>query len=210
MYYYNSRNSPRCICKIILSWFISALFSLVPLIVNENASFLPHSAICVIDWFTVEAYYLTVTSILIMPCLAATLFNYARIFFWRIQYGTGFLQLKAAKVEYLLEPTHVFALVLTLVFWSSWLPYLVHLIQYKLAGPRTPSFVDIWTGFAQSMWKFPIMVVFCPRYRGYAVAYGARRCGCLRASRLFARHKVAQVVFSTRSKGTDDDPEIYI
>lgn len=147
---------------------MSALFSLVPLIVNKNASFLPHSAVCVIDWFTVEAYYLTVTSIVIVPCLAATLFNYARIFFWRIQYGTGFLKLKAANVEYLVEPTHVMALVLTLVFWCSWLPYLVHLIQYKVWGPRTPAFGDIWTGFAQSVWKFPIMVAFCPRYRGYA------------------------------------------
>lgn len=167
----------RCICKIILSWIMSALFALVPLIVNENASFLPHSAVCVIDWFTVEAYYLTVTSIVIVPCLAATLFNYARIFFWRIQYGTGFLKLKAANVEYLLEPTHVMALVLTLVFWGSWLPYLVHLIQYKVWGPRMPAFADIWTGFAQSVWKFPIMVAFCPRYRGYARGHwGWRRC----------------------------------
>lgn len=165
----------RCICKIILSWIMSALFSLVPLIVNKNASFLPHSAVCVIDWFTVEAYYLTVTSIVIVPCLAATLFNYVRIFFWRIQYGTGFLKLKAANVEYLVEPTHVMALVLTLVFWCSWLPYLVHLIQYKVWGPRTPAFGDIWTGFAQSVWKFPIMVAFCPRYRGYAGRWCCRR-----------------------------------
>lgn len=164
---YKQRTRARCICKIILSWIMSALFSLVPLIVNKNASFLPHSAVCVIDWFTVEAYYLTVTSIVIVPCLTATLFNYGRIFFWRIQYGTGFLKLKAANVEYLLEPTNVMALVLTLVFWCSWLPYMVHLIQYKVLGPRTPAFGDIWTGFAQSVWKFPIMVTLCPRYRGY-------------------------------------------
>lgn len=146
---------------------MSLLFSVVPLIVNQNATFLHHSAVCVINWFTVEAYYLTVTSILIMPCFVATVFNFGRIYFWRLQYRTGFLKLKAANVEYLLEPTHEMSLLLVLVFWCSWLPYVVHLVQYKVHGPRQPTFGDVWTGFAQSVWKFPIMLVFCPRYRNY-------------------------------------------
>lgn len=147
------------------------LFSLVPLFVNKQATFLEHSAVCVINWFTVEAYYLTVTCIVIIPCLMATVFNFFRIYFWRLKYRTGFLKLKAANVEYLLEPTHEMALLLVLVFWCSWLPYVVHLIQYKILGPRTPTFVDIWIGFSQSMWKFPIMVIFCPRYRAYFTSY---------------------------------------
>lgn len=146
---------------------MSALFALAPLIVNKNGTFLHQSAICIIDWFTVEAYYLTVTCIIIVPCLAATIYNFARIIFWRLRYRTGFLQLKAASVEYLLEPTHEMSLLLVLVFWCSWLPYVIHLVQYKLAGPRTPTFVDIWAGFSQSMWKLPIMITFCPRYRNY-------------------------------------------
>lgn len=160
---------------------MSLLFSVVPLIVNKNATFLHHSAVCVINWFTVEAYYLTVTFILIMPCFVATVFNFGRIYFWRLQYRTGFLKLKAANVEYLLEPTHEMSLLLVLVFWCSWLPYVVHLVQYKVHGPRQPTFGDVWTGFAQSVWKFPIMLVFCPRYRNYfcsMLPYGGGLSGC--------------------------------
>lgn len=119
-----------------------------------------------------------------MPCFLATIYIFIRIFIWRTKYRRGWYykhnrnqNMTAARAQNLLNPTHRMALILVLAFWLSWLPYGIHIIKLNIFGPIKPNFTEIWTGFSQAIWKLPIMIGFCPRYRTYfAMLFQMDRC----------------------------------
>lgn len=154
--------------------------------VHGTANYLTIPSICTINWLGLEAYYTTVMCILFMPCFLATIYIFVRIFIWRTKYRRGWYYkhnrnqiMTAARAENLLNPTHRMAFILVLTFWLSWLPYGVHILRLNVFGPIKPDFTEIWTGFSQGIWKLPIMIGFCPRYRNYfAMLFHLDRCSC--------------------------------
>lgn len=77
-------------------------------------------------------------------------------------------KLTEAYIQYLMDPNHKMSLALVLVFWISWLPYTVHILQTKFIEPELlPTFFDVWSGHSQGVWKLPILIACCPRYRDY-------------------------------------------
>lgn len=87
----------------------------------------------------------------------------------RIQYRAQKTRrkLSAASVEYLLDPAHRMCLVMFLMFWASWTPFTIQAFRFLNDELKLPSAYVIWLGCLQGIWKFPIMIVFCPRYRQY-------------------------------------------
>lgn len=124
--------------------------------------------ICTINWHKAVGYFAVVIIATVVPCLLCSSFNFTKIFYWRMQWQLRKTKrkLSAASVQCLLEPTHVVCLVLFIVFWSSWIPFCVHIYGH-LSTLQTPSVFSFWLGGSQGIWKFPIMIAFCPKYRQF-------------------------------------------
>lgn len=75
-------------------------------------------------------------------------------------------KLSGAAVEKHFDPTHDVCLVLFLTFWSSWIPFAVDIYGY-ISESKAPSAYYFLLGTSQGIWKFLIIIIFCPRYRKY-------------------------------------------
>lgn len=160
----------RFICKIVLSWFVSAVYSFAPIVVQKTGRYVKHSFVCILNSLNLESYYATVTIIIILPCFLGTNFNFARIFFMRIRYLTHRRQskLSEADIELLMDPNHKMSALLALVFWITWLPYIV----YMLADASTePSPFEYWSGKFGALPRLPILTMCFPRYRNYLCSF---------------------------------------
>lgn len=157
----------RFICKIVMSWFVSAVYSFAPIVANTSGKFLKNSFVCTLNWLNFEPYYITVTVIIILPCFFGTIYNFARIFLMRLIYQSNkcFKKLAEADVEYLMDPSHKMSVLLVILFWISWSPYIFHLITENFYETvDEPTFFQYWTG---KFGKLPILTIFFPRYREY-------------------------------------------
>lgn len=160
----------RFICKIVLSWFVSAVYSFAPIVAQKTGRYVKHSFVCILNSLNLESYYATVTIIIILPCFLGTNFNFARIFFMRTRYLTHRRQskLSEADIELLMDPNHKMSALLALVFWITWLPYIV----YMLADASTePSPFEYWSGKFGALPRLPILTMCFPRYRNYLCSF---------------------------------------
>lgn len=161
----------RCICQIVLAWSVALSYSFVPasLYSAKFSTILIDDHICTVNWNKTAGYFAAIIIATVVPCLFGSICNFTRIFYWRRLYKMQKWKRKltAASVEYLMEPAHQVSLVLFLVFWSSWMPFSVQIYRYLSDELQVPSYFVIWLGSSQGMWKFPIMMIFCPRYREY-------------------------------------------
>lgn len=135
---------------------------------DQSVIYLTEPSVCRINWHNLQVYYLSVVCVLFLPSILATFFILAKIFVLRAKYLIGCFNLKGSMAEALLEPTHRMTLILVLLFWLSWTPYSIHLLlECGKIKINYLTFWDVWIGVSQSIWKLPIMIGFCPRYRGY-------------------------------------------
>lgn len=145
-------------------------FSFVPssLYCARLSTILVDNHLCIINWHKAVGYFAAIIIATVVPCLLCSVFNFIKIFFWQMQWKVQKTkrELSAASVECLLEPTHVVCLILFLVFLISWIPFSVDMFGH-LSELQVPSFYSFWLGGSQGIWKFPIMITFCPRYREY-------------------------------------------
>lgn len=102
-----------------------------------------------------------------------------------------------------MEPAHQLSLVLFLVFWSSWMPFSVQIYRYLSDELQVPSFFVIWLGGSQGIWKFPIMMIFCPRYRQYLNSVRGSKNAVLTEVHLETREYNVQTVQTVQTNDTE-------
>lgn len=172
----------RCMCEIILAGLVAFLFSFATSssVSNLLTTLLDHQ-LCTINWSKAAGYFYTVVITTVIPCIICVTFNFALIFYWRVQWQTGRTKTKlnGATVEALLDSTHVVCPIMFMVFWSSWMPFFIDFYRFP-DGRRSLSSAStlyFWLGCSQGIWKFPIMML-CPRYRnrmfGFCVVRAAK------------------------------------
>lgn len=153
-----------------MAWFIALSLSFTPALLRSSSlsTQLVEHHICTINWHDAVGYFAVVIIATVVPCLLCTSCNFIKIFYLRMQWTLRKTKrkLSAASVQCLFDPTHAVCSVLFIVFWSSWIPFTVHICGH-LATLQTPSVFSFWLGGSQGIWKFPIMIAICPRYRRY-------------------------------------------
>lgn len=149
-----------------MSWFVSIVYSFAPIVAHKTGRYLKHSFVCVLNSINLEAYYATMTVIIIMPCFLGTNFNFGRIFFMRFKYMSQrhASKLSEADIELLMDSNHKMSVCLALVFWISWLPYITYLLTRT---PNEPHLIEYWIGKIGAIWRLLILTMFFPRYRCY-------------------------------------------
>lgn len=145
---------------------MSIVYSFAPIVAHKTGRNLKHSFVCVLNSMNLEAYYATITVIIILPCFLGTNFNFGRIFFMRFKYLSQrhASKLSEADIELLMDPNHKMSACLALVFWISWLPYITYLLTRTTNEPHFPEY---WMGKMGAIWRFFILTMFFPRYRCY-------------------------------------------
>lgn len=127
---------------------------------------------CALNWINLEPYYLTITCIIIIPCFLGTIYNFGRIFYVQLSYQSHRYEekLSEADVEYLMDPNHKMSVILVILFWMSWLPYIIHLVNEnftKSVNEPGSGFFLYWIGRFQIICRLPILTICFPRYREY-------------------------------------------
>lgn len=162
----------RFICKIVLSWFVSAVYSFAPIVAQKTGRYLKQSFVCISNSLNLESYYATVTVIIILPCFLGTNFNFARIFFMRFRYEYTShryeSRLSEADVELLMDTNHKMSALLALIFWISWLPYIFYLL---VGTANEPNPFEYWSGKLGAITRLPILTMCFPRYRNYICSF---------------------------------------
>lgn len=163
----------RCVCEIILAWLVAILISFVPAIyMPSSGTIRVDNQVCLIHWHEAIGYFATVIIGTVVTSMLFSTFNFVKIIIWRLKWTFQMTKekLSAASIEYLIEPTNVVCLVLFIIFWSSWIPFSIDIYRF-VRESRTPSTFSFWLGGAQGIWKFPVMFVFCPRYRQFFTSF---------------------------------------
>lgn len=161
-----------------MAWFIALSFSFVPAsLYNAHSSTLLVDHKCTINWYKAVGYFAAVIIATVVPCILCSIFSFTKIFYWRMQWKCQKIQRKLSgdTVESLLDSTHVLSLVLFLIFLFSWMPFCVDIYGY-VSELQVPSVYSFWIGVSQGIWKFPIMIICCPRYREYFCNVGTKKC----------------------------------
>lgn len=124
---------------------------------------------CILNSLNLEAYYATVTFIIVLPCILGTIFNFGRIFLMRFRYLTHRHETKhsEADVELLMDPNHKMSAYLAIIFFISWIPYIVYLFT---GAAYEPHLFEYWSGKAGAIWRLLILTIF-PRYRTYLSSF---------------------------------------
>lgn len=163
-------HSFRFICKILLSWLVSVVYSFAPIAVNKTGHYLYYSFVCVLNWHDLEPYYSTITCVIIVPCFLGTLYNFFRIMHLQFSYRShpGETKLTEADVEYLIDPNHKMSIGLVIFFWLSCVPYVVYIIEsYLNSSSDEPAFITYWSGRCHVVYRLPILIICFSRYRSY-------------------------------------------
>lgn len=195
-------------------------FSFVPATLHDShlSTISVDQHICTIYWHKAIGYFAVIIIASVVPCLLWSMFNFTKIYFWRMRWKLQKTRrkLSGAAVQHLFEPTHDVCLVLFLVFWSSWIPFAVDIYGYLKNEEQSPSAHYFWIGGSQGIWKFPIMIIFCPRYRQYISAFGANKAinvGAAEAvsnGNVFAIECISRRTNSEISHAAIDDIELHL
>lgn len=151
------------------------VYGFAPIAVNKTGHYLYASFVCAINWHNLEPYYFTISCIIIVPCFLGTIYNFSRIFYQQFLHQSHRCdsKLTEADVQYLMDPNHKMSISLVILFWLSWLPYTIHILEAYTSGfgVDEPAFILYWIGRCHVIYRMPILIICFSRYRAYLHAF---------------------------------------
>ncbi|XP_023933333.1 G-protein coupled receptor 52 [Lingula anatina] len=161
----------RCFCWVTLIW-ISALCFCCPLMFGENRGrYEDNTHLCVIDWSSQRAYFITSGVVITVPALVVITFTNLYIFTDDYKnrkevYEKFFTWNRGGRPE-----NYFAAFVIGLVYLFSWLPWcIVELFDhFKILGydkyPQQMDFFLLWLVVSNSFFKLPVFLLCSQEFR---------------------------------------------
>ena len=176
----------RSQCWMVFTW-ISALMICSPPLLNYHKPLYDHeSFLCYLDWSDMVAYAVTLSILVLGPSLMTIIFCYAYILrvLKKLQRADPMImhdkELASALSENISNPSHLMTTILILVFWLSWMPYIVvncyeFFFRVRFQIPFL-HFIVAWLGVLNSFWKLLILLLFSARFRVATRIFCLRLC----------------------------------
>lgn len=164
----------RSQCWMCVSWLSAALLCCPPLFGFSSTIYDSDAYICMTDWSDMVGYSSTVALMVLGPPVITTVYTYSYIFHMSARIRTSYtLQLDkefvSAITENLANPNIVMSLILSILFWLSWLPFVVLRLHEFCSGYTMRlqhlHFALFWLGMLNSVWKVVVCYALCPLYR---------------------------------------------
>ncbi|XP_054708118.1 G-protein coupled receptor 52-like [Uloborus diversus] len=162
----------RCQCWMVFTWLTSLSLCSPPLLGFSQGRFYAPAHVCMLDLGHTLPYSATLAALVLAPSLLTATYAYWYVLatLWRLRRCLRREDYATALGENLANPDHLIALVLMLLFWLSWAPWL-GIRLYEMAATESPPlpaalhFWLFWLGVADCMWKFFVYLAMSPKFR---------------------------------------------
>ncbi len=176
----------KCHCWIAFTWITCIFACCPPLLSFSEASFDEDAFVCLFNFGDMYAYAATLAIIVLSPTVMTIIYTHSYVIWTMIRLRGPNAQLDfdkeytSAVIESLTNPSHVMSLVLVLVFWVSWLPWIcVKVYRHFSVSDDDWSlvlFCLFWLGVLNSFWKLVIYVSLNSKFRQGLQAFCLSLC----------------------------------